>query len=104
MVSRGTACGVLLFGWHRHYFLPPRIGRFRRICTMRRLVGFLVFLAIVIVAVGFWRGWFVVNQPQLQQDERKLEKALKHGEKKLDEGAKKFEEKTENSAPPAPAP
>jgi hypothetical protein len=63
---------------------------------MRRLFGFLVFVAIVIVAVGFWRGWFVVNQAKLDHDEQKLERKFEHVDEKIKEGAKNVEEKTNN--------
>lgn len=67
---------------------------------MRRLLGFLVFLAIVVVAFGFWRGWFTINQAQIQHDTAKIERKLEHGTEKLKEdvnsGAKKVEEKTSN--------
>lgn len=69
---------------------------------MRRLFAFLVFVAIVIVAVGFWRGWWtlLVNKPQIQQDTRELRHEAKQGAEKVKEGvhqgAEKVEQKTNN--------
>ena len=67
---------------------------------MRRLVGFLVFVAIVVVAFGFWRGWFTVNQAKIEHDTKKIEKKLERETEKLKGGvnseAKKVEEKTAN--------
>jgi len=77
---------------------------------MKRLLGFLVFVAIVIVAVGFWRHWFTINfnQPQIDHDTQKWERKIEHEAERLKEGvhtgAKKIEENTDNSIPPPPPP
>lgn len=67
---------------------------------MRRLLGFLAFVAIVVVAFGFWRGWFTVNQAKIQHDTHKIEKKIERESEKLkgdvNSEAKKVEEKTSN--------
>jgi predicted negative regulator of RcsB-dependent stress response len=65
---------------------------------MRRFFAFLVFVAIVILAVGFWRGWFVVNKPQIQSDEQKaksaLDKSAENFKHDVHKGAEKVEKQT----------
>jgi uncharacterized membrane protein len=65
-------------------------------------VAFLVFVAILIVIVGLWRGWFTifVNQPQIQHDEKKAQHAIEKTVDKIEagihKGTEKVEEKTSN--------
>lgn len=69
---------------------------------MRRLFSFLVFLVVVLVIIGFWRGWFglLINQRQIQHDERKVERAIDRGTQQLKndvhQDAQKVEQKTGN--------
>jgi len=37
---------------------------------MKRLFFVLLVVVVGIVGVGFYRGWFTVNQDKIQQDER----------------------------------
>jgi hypothetical protein len=64
---------------------------------MRRLMAFLVFVAAVILIVGFYRGWFSfgVNQPKIQQDEKQAKHAIDKGVEKVKEGIHKGTEKVE---------
>ncbi len=69
---------------------------------MRRLFAFLVFVVVVLVIVGFWRGWFTVlfNQSRFQHDEqhivRKLDQAGDQLKQDMHSGAQKDQQKTGN--------
>ena len=45
---------------------------------MRGFFGFLVVVAAIVLTVGFWRGWFVVDRERLRDDtDKTIEKVQK---------------------------
>lgn len=66
---------------------------------MRRLFGLLVFVVLVLVVIGFWRGWFTVlfNQRRFEHDEQRVERKLDEASQQLKQdvhsGAQKVEQK-----------
>jgi type VI protein secretion system component VasK len=84
------------------WFLEASTNRLRRIFRMRRLLGFLVFLAIVLVAVCLWQGWITifVDKQKFKQDTKELRHEAKQEAEKIKEevhtGAQKLEQKTDN--------
>ena len=43
---------------------------------MRRLVFALLVLVVAIVAVGFYRSWFTVNQEKIREDEERAKQEV----------------------------
>ena len=35
---------------------------------MQRLIGFLILVAAIIIGVGFWRGWFIMDRERIRDD------------------------------------
>jgi capsule polysaccharide export protein KpsC/LpsZ len=44
---------------------------------MKRLSIVLLVLAVGIVGLGYFRGWFTVNQDKIQQDERRAKEEVR---------------------------
>ncbi|HEY2838181.1 MAG TPA: hypothetical protein VGJ26_03485 [Pirellulales bacterium] len=44
---------------------------------MKKLFISLLVVVVGIVGVGFYRGWFTVNQDKLQQDEQKAKEKVR---------------------------
>ena len=44
---------------------------------MKRLFFGLLMLAVGIVGLGFYRGWFTVNQGKIQQDEQRAKEEVR---------------------------
>jgi hypothetical protein len=63
---------------------------------MRRLFVVLLVVVVGIVGVGFYRGWFTVNQDKIQQDEQKAKEKVREltqeMKAKTGEGANKVKE------------
>jgi hypothetical protein len=71
---------------------------------MRKLLGGLVIILLIVVAVGVWRGWFDFslhnldsNRPGIEMniDKGKLESDTARGKQKLQEATEKAKEETE---------
>jgi hypothetical protein len=63
---------------------------------MKRLAICILLCGAVIAGVGFYRGWFLVDQTRLQQDEKAAKREIDDLEKKADDLEKKAKEKVEN--------
>ncbi len=50
---------------------------------------FFLILLIAIIIVGWKRGWFTVNQENINQDKEKAVETIKDGLDKLKQGAQK---------------
>ena len=61
---------------------------------MRRLVFVLLVLVVAIVGVGFYRGWFTVNEEKIQEDETRAKAEVK-------ELLQEVKEKTDKHTPKA---
>ncbi len=48
-----------------------------------RFLGFLVVLAAIILVVGLWRGWFLVDKEKIQDDTQKAVQTVKDAGKKI---------------------
>jgi Tfp pilus assembly protein PilO len=58
---------------------------------MRRSHGFLVFvLMVALIAFAWWRGWFSLNQENIDRDKEKAQQELKQGADKVREEAEKL--------------
>ena len=44
---------------------------------MKRLIVVLLVVAVAIVGIGFYRGWFTVNEEKIQQDEQKAKEKVR---------------------------
>jgi len=44
---------------------------------MKRLFIVLLMLVVGIVGLGFYRGWFTVNQDKIQQDEQRAKEEVR---------------------------
>lgn len=44
---------------------------------MKRLLVLLLMVAVGIVAIGFYRGWFTVNQEKIQADEKRAKEEVR---------------------------
>jgi Tfp pilus assembly protein PilO len=44
---------------------------------MKRLFFVLLVVVVGIVGLGFYRGWFTVNQDKIQQDEQKAKEKVR---------------------------
>ena len=60
---------------------------------MKRLISVLSLLVVIIVGVGFFRGWFTVNQEKIEQDEKRAKEEVR-------ELLKEVKAKTDNRATP----
>ena len=72
---------------------------------MRKLLGGLVIILLIVVAVGVWRGWFNfsmhgmdTNRPGIEMniDKGKLESDTAKGKQKLQEATEKAQGATEH--------
>jgi hypothetical protein len=67
---------------------------------MRRLFSFILFVVVLLVIIGVWRGWFTirVNQSRFQHDEQRIEQKLDRGMEQLKhdvhKDAQKVDQKT----------
>jgi hypothetical protein len=48
-----------------------------------RFLGFLVFLAAIILVVGLWRGWFFVDKEKIESDTQKAVQTIKDAGRKV---------------------
>ena len=64
---------------------------------MKRLFSLLLVVVVGIVCVGFYRGWFTVNQDKIQQDEQKAKEKVRElmqdAKAKSGEGTDKVKER-----------
>ncbi len=44
---------------------------------MKRLVVVLLVVVLGIVGVGFYRGWFTINQDKIQEDEQRAKEKVR---------------------------
>ena len=63
---------------------------------MKRLVSVLIVLAIVVVGVGFYRGWFTLSSPSPAAGSNKVNVNLEADPDKMKEDVEKVKEKTTN--------
>ncbi len=72
---------------------------------MFSLLRWLLILVVIVVAVGWYLGWFSVSKPQadpqgnkidfnVSVDKPKVEADLQRAEKKINQEAKQFEDRT----------
>lgn len=54
-----------------------------------RFLGFLVFLAAIVLVVGLWRGWFLVDKEKIETDTQKAVQTVKDAGHKLLEKSSK---------------
>ena len=55
---------------------------------MRRLFLFLVVVAVLVLGVGYWRGWFLVDRERMRADtQQAIDKVKDAGSKVLDRPA-----------------
>lgn len=63
---------------------------------MKRLFFLLLVVVVGIVGLGFYRGWFTVNQDKIQQDERtakeKVRELMQEVKSKTGEGTDKVKD------------
>lgn len=38
---------------------------------MRRFISTLMMLAVIVIGVGLWRGWFIVDRERIHEDTQK---------------------------------
>ncbi len=50
---------------------------------MRGFLIFCVLLAAVILGVGFWRGWFLVDRERIDEDRQKAVERIKGAGEKI---------------------
>jgi len=62
---------------------------------MKRFIISILVLIAVTAGVGLYRGWFIVDQPRIRQDEETVKEELREfGDKVKDETSKLTEKKT----------
>ncbi len=64
---------------------------------MRRLVTFLLLLAVVIFIVGLNRGWFTVNREKINEDKQTIEQKATELEGKIKGEVNKDVEKAKDA-------
>ena len=50
---------------------------------MRNFLVFCVLLAVVILGVGYWRGWFLVDRERIRDDTQKAVERIKGAGEKV---------------------
>jgi hypothetical protein len=61
---------------------------------MRKLIGILVVIAIFVVGLGFYRGWFTLSSSNPEADADKVSVNVTVDRGKMKEDAKSVKEKT----------
>ena len=61
---------------------------------MKRLIAVLVVLALIVVGVGFYRGWFALSKPATDPGSSKVEVNLTVDPDKMKQDAEAVKEKT----------
>jgi hypothetical protein len=61
---------------------------------MRKLIGILVVIAIFVVGLGFYRGWFTLSSSNPEADADKVSVDVTVDRGKMKEDAKSVKEKT----------
>jgi hypothetical protein len=63
-------------------------GKSRRNCAMRGLLSTLIVIGILVIGLGFYRGWFAMSSPETEAGSHKVDVNLTVDPDKMKEDAK----------------
>ena len=55
---------------------------------MKRFLITLLVLGAIIVGIGFYRGWFTVDEKKINQDKQELKEKIQKAPAEIDKGVK----------------